>query len=59
MEYEADKRNLATAVRCFVVDSSFLSIRTDCDPADSVLCSFPTANISLLKNGKDQVHNPV
>ncbi|XP_056586126.1 seipin [Triplophysa dalaica] len=29
--------------------------RTDCDPADSVLCSFPTANISLLKNGKDQV----
>ncbi|KAA0720161.1 Seipin Bernardinelli-Seip congenital lipodystrophy type 2 protein [Triplophysa tibetana] len=29
--------------------------RTDCDPADSVLCSFPTANISLLKHGKDQV----
>lgn len=29
--------------------------RTDCDPSDSVLCSFPTANISLLKNGKDQV----
>ncbi|XP_051533807.1 seipin-like isoform X2 [Myxocyprinus asiaticus] len=29
--------------------------RTDCDPSDSVLCSFPTANVSLLKNGKDQV----
>ncbi|XP_051956099.1 seipin-like [Xyrauchen texanus] len=29
--------------------------RTDCDPSDSVLCSFPMANVSLLKNGKDQV----
>nr|XP_055036958.1 seipin isoform X1 [Misgurnus anguillicaudatus] len=29
--------------------------RTDCDPSDSNLCSFPTANISLLKNGRDQV----
>ncbi|XP_048023199.1 seipin isoform X1 [Megalobrama amblycephala] len=29
--------------------------RTDCDASDSVLCSFPTANISLLKNGRDQV----
>ncbi|XP_051537460.1 seipin isoform X2 [Myxocyprinus asiaticus] len=29
--------------------------RTDCEPSDSVLCSFPTANVSLLKNGKDQV----
>ncbi|XP_043076661.1 seipin [Puntigrus tetrazona] len=29
--------------------------RTDCDASDSVLCSFPMANISLLKNGKDQV----
>ncbi|XP_051734754.1 seipin isoform X2 [Ctenopharyngodon idella] len=31
------------------------SYRTDCDASDSVLCSFPTANISLLKNGRDQV----
>ncbi|KAL1252884.1 hypothetical protein QQF64_017577 [Cirrhinus molitorella] len=29
--------------------------RTDCDASDSVLCSFPMANISLLKNGRDQV----
>lgn len=29
--------------------------RSDCDTSDSVLCSFPTANISLLKNGRDQV----
>ncbi|XP_059382432.1 seipin isoform X3 [Carassius carassius] len=28
--------------------------RTDCDASDSVLCSFPMANISLLKNGRDQ-----
>ncbi|KAL0994104.1 hypothetical protein UPYG_G00117810 [Umbra pygmaea] len=28
---------------------------SDCDAPDSVLCSFPVANISLLKNGKDQV----
>ncbi|XP_045064088.1 seipin-like isoform X5 [Coregonus clupeaformis] len=28
---------------------------TDCDASNSVLCSFPVANISLLKNGKDQV----
>ncbi|XP_035627873.1 seipin-like isoform X3 [Oncorhynchus keta] len=28
---------------------------TDCDASNSVLCSFPMANISLLKNGKDQV----
>ncbi|XP_028839159.1 seipin isoform X2 [Denticeps clupeoides] len=29
--------------------------RTDCSPSESLLCSFPTANISLLKNGRDQV----
>uniref|UniRef100_A0A671S8D1 Seipin n=1 Tax=Sinocyclocheilus anshuiensis TaxID=1608454 RepID=A0A671S8D1_9TELE len=29
--------------------------RTDCDASDSVLCSFPMANVSLLKNGRDQV----
>ncbi|TRY57562.1 hypothetical protein DNTS_023502 [Danionella cerebrum] len=29
--------------------------RTDCDGADSVLCSFPMANVSLLKNGREQV----
>ncbi|XP_023823420.1 seipin-like [Salvelinus sp. IW2-2015] len=28
---------------------------SDCDATNSVLCSFPVANISLLKNGKDQV----
>ncbi|XP_010868948.1 seipin isoform X2 [Esox lucius] len=28
---------------------------SDCDVSESVLCSFPVANISLLKNGKDQV----
>ncbi|XP_076835464.1 seipin isoform X2 [Brachyhypopomus gauderio] len=28
---------------------------TDCESANSVLCSFPIANISLLKNGKEQV----
>ncbi|KAM3870006.1 seipin-like [Diretmus argenteus] len=27
----------------------------DCDASETVLCSFPTANISFLKNGKDQV----
>ncbi len=40
------------------VDSSplcLISYRTDCDALDSVLCSFPMANISLLKNGRDQV----
>ncbi len=43
---------------CIVVDSSplcLISYRTDCDASDSVLCSFPMANISLLKNGRDQV----
>ncbi|KAF5908935.1 seipin-like isoform X1, partial [Clarias magur] len=29
--------------------------RSDCEPASSVLCSFPVANVSLLKNGKEQV----
>ncbi|XP_030638176.1 seipin [Chanos chanos] len=29
--------------------------RTDCESSSSVLCSFPLANISLLKNGRDQV----
>ncbi|XP_029910254.1 seipin-like [Myripristis murdjan] len=29
--------------------------KSDCDSADSVLCSFPTANISFLKNEKTQV----
>ncbi|XP_036444898.1 seipin [Colossoma macropomum] len=29
--------------------------RTDCEPANSVLCSFPMANVSLLKNGREQV----
>lgn len=29
--------------------------RTDCEPSDSVLCSFPMANVSLLKYGRDQV----
>ncbi|XP_007244576.3 seipin isoform X1 [Astyanax mexicanus] len=29
--------------------------RTDCESTDSVLCSFPMANISLLKNGREQV----
>ncbi|MCI4386449.1 hypothetical protein PGIGA_G00062450 [Pangasianodon gigas] len=29
--------------------------RSDCESANSVLCSFPMANISLLKNGKEQV----
>lgn len=29
--------------------------RSDCVSANSVLCSFPMANISLLKNGKEQV----
>ncbi|TSL04298.1 Seipin [Bagarius yarrelli] len=28
--------------------------RSDCESADSELCSFPVANISLLKNGKEQ-----
>ncbi|KAI5622302.1 seipin [Silurus asotus] len=29
--------------------------RSDCDSHESVLCSFPMANVSLLKNGKEQV----
>ncbi|XP_026879626.2 seipin isoform X2 [Electrophorus electricus] len=29
--------------------------RTDCESLNSGLCSFPMANISLLKNGKEQV----
>uniref|UniRef100_A0A673VTP8 Seipin n=1 Tax=Salmo trutta TaxID=8032 RepID=A0A673VTP8_SALTR len=29
--------------------------RTDCDSSASLLCSFPTANVSLLRNGKNQV----
>ncbi|KAJ8347710.1 hypothetical protein SKAU_G00262990 [Synaphobranchus kaupii] len=29
--------------------------RTDCASSSSALCSFPMANISLLKNGRDQV----
>ncbi|KAM9450722.1 seipin isoform 2-T3 [Clarias gariepinus] len=29
--------------------------RSDCESASSVLCSFPVANVSLLKNGKEQV----
>lgn len=28
---------------------------SDCDAPDSVLCSFPTANISFMKNERDQV----
>ncbi|CAB1337515.1 unnamed protein product [Coregonus sp. 'balchen'] len=28
--------------------------RTDCDSSASLLCSFPTANVSLLRNGKNQ-----
>lgn len=28
---------------------------SDCDASDSALCSFPTANISFLKNERDQV----
>uniref|UniRef100_A0A672Q3L7 Seipin n=1 Tax=Sinocyclocheilus grahami TaxID=75366 RepID=A0A672Q3L7_SINGR len=27
----------------------------NCDASDSVLCSFPMANVSVLKNGRDQV----
>ncbi|KAJ8405130.1 hypothetical protein AAFF_G00321210 [Aldrovandia affinis] len=29
--------------------------RTDCDPSSSYLCSFPMANVSLLRNGRNQV----
>ncbi|KAG7484847.1 hypothetical protein MATL_G00053640 [Megalops atlanticus] len=29
--------------------------RTDCDSSSTALCSFPIANVSLLRNGKDQV----
>ncbi|XP_029379389.1 seipin [Echeneis naucrates] len=28
---------------------------TDCDASDQALCSFPTANISFMKNDRDQV----
>lgn len=28
---------------------------SDCDASESVLCSFPTANISFMKNDRDQV----
>ncbi|XP_031427482.1 seipin [Clupea harengus] len=35
-----------------------LYYRTDCESSESALCSFPMANISLLKNGKDQVMIP-
>ncbi|MBN3302409.1 BSCL2 protein, partial [Amia calva] len=31
------------------------SYRTDCDPQDSALCSFPFANVSLMKNGRERV----
>ncbi|XP_063058876.1 seipin-like isoform X1 [Engraulis encrasicolus] len=34
------------------------SCRTDCVSSEGELCSFPRANISLLKNGKDQVMVP-
>nr|XP_013005972.1 seipin isoform X3 [Cavia porcellus] len=29
--------------------------RTDCDPSITSLCSFPVANVSLAKNGRDRV----
>lgn len=29
--------------------------KTDCEPSQQLLCSFPTANVSFLKNGRDQV----
>lgn len=29
--------------------------KSDCDSSESALCSFPTANISFMKNDKDQV----
>ncbi|XP_036996151.2 seipin isoform X2 [Artibeus jamaicensis] len=29
--------------------------RTDCDPSASLLCSFPVANVSLAKGGRDRV----
>lgn len=29
--------------------------RTDCDPSTSLLCSFPVANVSLAKSGRDRV----
>ncbi|KAF6102319.1 BSCL2 lipid droplet biogenesis associated, seipin [Phyllostomus discolor] len=29
--------------------------RTDCDPSASLLCSFPIANVSLAKGGRDRV----
>ncbi|XP_041948553.1 seipin isoform X1 [Alosa sapidissima] len=35
-----------------------LYYRTDCDSSEAGLCSFPMANISLLKNGRDQVMAP-
>ncbi|KAL2095275.1 hypothetical protein ACEWY4_009994 [Coilia grayii] len=35
-----------------------LYYRTDCISTEAGLCSFPMANISLLRNGKDQVMAP-
>ncbi|KAJ3596592.1 hypothetical protein NHX12_002997 [Muraenolepis orangiensis] len=29
--------------------------KTDCDTSQPLLCSFPTANVSFLKNGRDEV----
>lgn len=29
--------------------------RTDCDPSTSLLCSFPVANVTLAKGGRDRV----
>lgn len=31
------------------------SLSTDCESSEAGLCSFPMANISLLKNGREQV----
>lgn len=31
------------------------SFRTDCDSSTALLCSFPVANVSLAKNGRDRV----
>lgn len=31
------------------------SLRTDCDSSTSSLCSFPVANVSLAKSGRDRV----
>lgn len=35
--------------------SSPFSFRTDCDSSASLLCSFPVANVSLGKGGRDRV----